>query len=51
MGRTRRDEVRGAEEGMRWCWRIAMESTEFVYSWDTEGNRKTEELGIGDKMD
>ena len=51
MGKKRREEVRGAEEGMIDCWRITREILDSAYSWDTDGNEKTEEFGIGDKME
>ena len=51
MGRTRRDEVRDAEEGTSGCRRIARERLESAYSWDIYRNRKSEEVGIGDKVE
>ena len=51
MGRMRRDKVRGAEEGMRGCRGISREIPESEYSWDIDGRGKTEEVGIGDKME
>ena len=47
----RRDEVRDAEEGMGGCRRIARERSEFVYKRDTNRDRTTEEVRIGDKVE
>ena len=46
MGRTSRDEVRDAEQGMGGCRGIARERSELEYSWDTDGDGKTEEVGL-----
>ena len=43
------DEVRDAEQGMSVRWRIGRESLELAYSWETDGDEKTEEFGIRDK--
>ena len=51
MGRTRRDHVRYEVKGISGCWSIAKETLESAYSWDREGDRKTEEVGIGDKVE
>ena len=50
-GRTRRDKVRDAEQGMGGCGRIARERPALAYSLDTFGDRKTEEVRIGDKVE
>ena len=50
-GRTRRDEVRGAEPVRGNCWCIARERSELTYRWDKYGDRKTEEFGIRDKVE
>ena len=51
MGRSRRDKVRDAEQGTGGCRNIARERPESVYIWDTDGDEKTEEVGIGHKLD
>ena len=50
-GRMRRTEVRDAEEGVGGCRRIARERSDSAYSWDTDGDRKTEEVGIRDNVE
>ena len=45
------DKARDAEQGMGGCWCIARERSDSAYIWDTEGYRKTEEVGIGDKLE
>ena len=50
-GRMRRDEFRGAEEGMGGCPSIAKERSDSAYSWDIDRDGKTEEVGIGDKVE
>ena len=47
----RRDEVRDAEEGMGGFRRIARERSESAYSWYKDRYWKTEEVGIGDKVE
>ena len=46
-----REKVRDAEEGMRGCRHIAREISESAYSWDIDGDGKTEAVGIGDKVE
>ena len=47
----RRDKVKDAEQGMGGCQCIARERSELAYSWDTDGEGKMEEVGIGDKLE
>ena len=47
----RRDEVRDAEDQMDGCRHIAREISESGYSWDTDGDGKTEEVGIRGKVE
>ena len=47
----RRDDVMEGETGTSSCWRIARERSESAYSWDTDGDGKTAEVGTGDKVE
>ena len=38
-------------KGMSSSQRIARERSESAYIWDTDGYRKTEAVGIGDKVE
>ena len=51
MGQKRRDDVRDVRNGTSGGRRVARERSESAYSWDTDGDRKTEEVGIGDKVE
>ena len=45
----RRDDAREGGKGMSGGRRIARERSESAYSWDTEGDGKTEAVRIGNK--
>ena len=47
----RRDDGRGVGKGIYGCRRIARERSESAYRWDTDGDGKTDEVGIGDKVE
>ena len=51
MGRTRRDDGRDEGKGFYDCRRKARERSESAYIWDADGDRKTESVGIGDKVE
>ena len=47
MVRTWRDDGREAGKGMSGCRCIARERLESAFSWDTDRDGRTEEVGIG----
>ena len=51
MGWSRRGDVRDVGKGLYGCRRIAKERSESAYSLDTDGDGKTEEAGIVDKVE